>query len=129
MQGLHTTSCISQLQHGLSACTVDNLTAKARELSLCTGALLEITGVRACCGFIRCGIELLDSFSLFYPIFPLFLPLLGWSGGAMTLGKLPILGRPTNSDTRTRLFCARSRCEWGCLNIFILLSFSPGMAE
>ena len=22
----------------------------------------------------------------------------GWSGGAMVLGKLPVLGRPTNSD-------------------------------
>ena len=43
----------------------------------------------------------------------------GWSGGAMVLGKLPVPGRPTNLDySRTRAYCACSRCGWGCLDIF-----------
>ena len=51
----------------------------------------------------------------------------------MVLGKLPVLGRPTNLDkSRTRAYCACSRCGWGCLDIFSLLylfsflSPSPG---
>ena len=41
------------------------------------------------------------------------LSLLHWgrSGGAMVLGKLPVLGRPTNLDkSRARAYCACSRC-------------------
>ena len=35
------------------------------------------------------------------------------------LGKLPVLGRPTNLDySRARAYCACSRCGWGCLDIF-----------
>ena len=40
----------------------------------------------------------------------------GWSGDAM------VLGRPTYLDNRrTRAYCARSRCGWGCLDIFSLI--------
>ena len=43
------------------------------------------------------------------------------------LGKLPVLGRPTNLyDSRARAYCACSRCRWGCLDIFTLIyPFSP----
>ena len=38
---------------------------------------------------------------------------MGWSGGAMVLGKLPVPGRPTNSDkSRARAYCACSWCGW-----------------
>ena len=47
---------------------------------------------------------------------------LGWSGGAMVLGKFPVLGRPTNLiNSRARAYCACSRCGWGCLDIFSLV--------
>ena len=37
----------------------------------------------------------------------------------MVLGKLPVPGRPTNLDfSRTRAYCAYSRCGWDCLDIF-----------
>ena len=35
----------------------------------------------------------------------------GWLGGAKALGKLPVLGRPTNLDySRAGAYCACSRC-------------------
>ena len=44
---------------------------------------------------------------------------LGWSGGAKVLGKLPVLGRPTNLDySRARAYCACSRCGWGLFGHF-----------
>ena len=44
----------------------------------------------------------------------------GWSGGAMVLGKLPVLGRPSILDeSRARAYCACSRCGWGLLDIFL----------
>ena len=48
----------------------------------------------------------------------------------MVLGKLPVPGRPTNLDlSRTRTYCARIKCEWGCLDSFlssfISFFFSP----
>ena len=47
---------------------------------------------------------------------------LGWSGGAMVLGKLPVPGRPTNLDySRARAYRACSRCGRGCLDIFSLI--------
>ena len=81
----------------------------------------------------------LDIFSLVYPFFPLSPSLwetaryrlkyclkgplnpkttnqptiscLGWSGGAMLLGKLPVPGRPTSlDDSGARAYCACSRC-------------------
>ena len=57
-----------------------------------------------------------------------------WSGGAMVLGKLPVPGRPTNLDySRTRAFCACSRCGWGLFgHFFSHLSFlflSPSLRE
>ena len=51
--------------------------------------------------------------------FDLHLALFSWSSGVMVLGKLPFLGRPSNLDnSRTRAYCACSRCGWGCLDIF-----------
>ena len=45
------------------------------------------------------------------------------------LGKLPVLGRPTNLDyRRARAYCTCSRCGWGCLDMFSLIyhfSFKP----
>ena len=43
----------------------------------------------------------------------------GWSGGAKVLGKLPVPGRPTTLyDSRTRAYCACSRCGWALLRHF-----------
>ena len=44
------------------------------------------------------------------------------------LGKLPVLGRPTNLDeSRARAYCACSRCGWGCLDShFFFLPLSAG---
>ena len=37
----------------------------------------------------------------------------GWSGDAKVLGKLSVLGRPTNLDTsRARTDCTCDRCGW-----------------
>ena len=49
----------------------------------------------------------------------------GWSGGAMVLGKPPVLGRPTNLDySRARAYCAYSRCGLGLFgHFFSHLSF------
>ena len=49
----------------------------------------------------------------------------GWSGGAMVLGKLPVLGRPTYLDwSRARAYCACSRCGCGRFgHIYSHLSF------
>ena len=49
------------------------------------------------------------------------LPVLGWSGGAMVLGKLPVPGRPTIL-IRARAYCACSRCGWGVFCTFLLSS-------
>ena len=50
----------------------------------------------------------------------------GWSGGAMGLGKLPGLGRPTNLDFgRARAYCACSRCGWGLFRYCFCLFFLP----
>ena len=50
---------------------------------------------------------------------------LGWSGGAMVLGKLPVPGRPTNLDkSRARAYCTYctfSRC--GCFFFVLFLTF------
>ena len=47
---------------------------------------------------------------------------MGWSGGAMMLGKLPVPGRLTNlDDSRARAYCACSGCRWGWFGHF----FSP----
>ena len=50
-------------------------------------------------------------------------------GGAKVLGKLPVLGRPTNLDySRASAYCTCSRCGWGLFGHFFshlsLLSFS-----
>ena len=60
---------------------------------------------------------------------------LGWSGGAMVLGKLPVPGRPTNlDDSRARAYCACSRCGWGLFGHFysqlsFLSSFSISLGD
>ena len=50
---------------------------------------------------------------------------MGWSGGAMVLGKLPVPGRPTYLDYgRVMAYCACSRCGWGLFgHFFSRLSF------
>ena len=59
----------------------------------------------------------------------------GWSGGAMVLGKLLVLGRPTNLDySRARAFCACRRCGWGLFGHFFshlscLSSFSLSLGD
>ena len=54
---------------------------------------------------------------------------LGWSGGAMVLGKLPVPGRPTIlNDSRARTYCACSRCGWGVRTFFSSPGRSPGRA-
>ena len=59
----------------------------------------------------------------------------GWSGGVMVLGKLPVLGRPTNLDySRARAYCAYSRCGWGWFGHFyshlsFLSSFSLSLGD
>ena len=59
----------------------------------------------------------------------------GWSGGAKVLGKLPVLGRPTNLDyRRARAYCACSRCRWGLFGHFFshlsfLFSFSLSLGD
>ena len=60
--------------------------------------------------------------------------LLGWSGGAMVLGKLPVPGRPTTSEhSRARAYIACGRCGWGLFGHFSLVcrfSFlSPALWE
>ena len=60
---------------------------------------------------------------------------MGWPGGAMVLGKLPVPGRPTNLDhSRARAYCACSRCGWGMFGHFfsrlsILSSFSLSLGD
>ena len=60
---------------------------------------------------------------------------LGWSGGAMVLGKLPVLGRPTYLDeSRARPTVLAVGAGWGCLDIFcshlsFLFSFSLSLGE
>ena len=59
----------------------------------------------------------------------------GWSGGAKVLGKLPVLGRPTNLDySRARVYCACSRCGWGLFghcfsHLSLLFSFSLSLGD
>ena len=48
-----------------------------------------------------------------------FYPASRMVGGAMVLGKLPVLGRTTNlDDYRTMAFCAYSRFGWGPFGYF-----------
>ena len=43
---------------------------------------------------------------------------MGWSGGAIVLGKLPVPGRPTDLDNSgARAYCACGGAEGGCLDI------------
>ena len=59
----------------------------------------------------------------------------GWSGGAKGLDKLPVPGRPTYLDySRTRAYCACSRCGWGLFGHFsshlsLLFSFSLSLGD
>ena len=59
----------------------------------------------------------------------------GWWGGAKGLGKLPVLGQPTNSDySKARACCAGSRYEWGLFGHFFsrlsfLISFSLSLGD
>ena len=59
----------------------------------------------------------------------------GWSGGAMVLGKLPVPGRPADLDSsRARAYYACSRCGWGLFEYFFfrlsfLFSFSLSLGD
>ena len=59
----------------------------------------------------------------------------GWSGGAMVLGKLPVLGRPTYLDhSRARPIALAVGAGGGCLDIFFsrlsfLFSFSLSLGD
>ena len=47
----------------------------------------------------------------------------GWSSDAKVLGKLSVLGHPTDLDNnRARAYCACSRCRWGLFEHFLLSS-------
>ena len=50
----------------------------------------------------------------------LFKIIMGWSGGAMVLGKISSAGASYNLDD-SRAYCSCSRCGWGSLDIFTLL--------
>ena len=75
----------------------------------------------------------LDIFTLIYPFPPLSAR--GWLGGSKVLGKLSVLGRPTSlADSRTRAYCACSRCGWGMFGHFFshlsfLFSFSLSLGD
>ena len=66
-------------------------------------------------------------------IFTVFPFLMGWSGGAMVLGTLPVPGGggPTNLECSiARACCACSRCGWGLFGHFCLVchfSLSPSL--
>ena len=59
----------------------------------------------------------------------------GWLGGAMVLGKLPVLGRPSNlANSRARAYCACSGCGCGLFGHFyshlsFLSSFSLSLGD
>ena len=61
-----------------------------------------------------------------------YISLEGWSGGAMVLGKLPVLGHPTNMNNRALAYCTCNGCWWG-LDIFTLIYhfslLSPSLLE
>ena len=64
------------------------------------------------------GVGCLDIFTLIYPFFPIC----GWSGGAMVLGKLPVLRRPTIWITVAQGLTAPAVGAGGvCLDIFTLI--------
>ena len=70
----------------------------------------------------------LDIFTIHYPFSHLFpLSIMGWSGGAMVLGKLPVPRRPTIWITVGQGPTALAvGAGGGCLDIFTLLyPFSP----
>ena len=49
-----------------------------------------------------------------------------WSSGAKVLGKLSVPGRPTSlDDSRTRAYCACSRCGLFFLSSILSLLFLP----
>ena len=89
----------------------------------------------AYCACIRCGwVVVWIFFSLVYHFFSFSLSLGGgWSGGAKVLGKLPVPERPTSLDnSRTRAYCACSRCEWGFVWTYFLssiFSFSLSLGD
>ena len=59
----------------------------------------------------------------------------GWLGGAMALGKPPVMGCPTNlDDSKARAYCAYGRCRWGLFGYFFshlsfLSSFSISLGD
>ena len=80
----------------------------------------DYSGARAYCACSRYGWGCLDIFSLVNHFS--FLSQ-GWSSGAMVLGKLPVLERPTNLDySRARACCAYSRVRVGVVLTFFLSS-------
>ena len=60
----------------------------------CQGTDLDYSRARGYCACSRCGWGLFGHFFSHLSLLFSF-SLLGWSGGAMVLGKLPVPGRPT----------------------------------
>ena len=62
---------------------------------------------------------------------PVYLYIWGWSGDVIMLGKLPVLGRPTNLDNgRAGAYCTCSRCEsFFPSHLSFLTSFSLSLGD
>ena len=53
-----------------------------------------------------------------------------WSGGAMVMGTLPVLGHPTDlDDSSARAYCAHIKCGCGLFGHFFLVSFSLPLGD
>ena len=89
-----------------------------------------IRAVYDCVDLYCYSIKFVEYVSLLFSL--LYTTLGGWSGGAKVLGKLPVPGRPTNSDySRARAYCACSRWGWGLFGHFFshLFSFSLSLGD
>ena len=95
---------------------------------------LDDSRARAYCACSRCGWGLFGHFFPLIYLFSFLSPSLGWSGGAMVLGKLPVPGRPTIWITVGQGPTALAvGAGGGCLDIFTLIypfsRLSPSLWE
>ena len=131
----------SAIEHSLCACTVDNPLAKARGLSLRTGAQTMLYLSLNLLLNIKESTLIVNGYSVRGSTFAIVilrnLPHWHreWSGGANVLGKFPVPERPTYLDySRARAYCACNRCGWGLLGHFfsqlsLLFSFSLSLGD